>query len=175
MPTTHLQFSWEVQQCGSVWIHGWNHLVCEPCVFFRVMWLLGSLKYRASLSQLRASTCLDRASCRQKRARTPARSRFALENVKKLACLEHFWKMRSEERARDCSETSVSQKSHKKLRGSDCWRCVNVGQFGATRLLCGFATGEARELGGTSEQKLGEEVAERRGASAKRSLSEEVA
>ena len=84
------------------------------------MWLLGSLKYRASLSAAAGLDMPRPGKLPTKARRTPARSRFALENVKKLACLEHFWKMRSEERARDCSESSVSQKSHKNLRGSDC-------------------------------------------------------
>ena len=42
-------------------------------------------------------------SCRQKVHRTVARSRFALENVKKVSRSERFWKMTSAECARGCS------------------------------------------------------------------------
>ena len=61
---------------------------------------------------------------------------------------EHFWKMmRSEKCARDCRESSISQKSVKNwgprssLKSRPCWRCANVGWFGATLLRFGFATG----------------------------------
>ena len=39
--------------------------------------------------------------------RIVARARFALQNVKKLTTLEHFWKMRSAKRAPDCSGRSI--------------------------------------------------------------------
>ena len=42
-------------------------------------------------------------SCRQKVHRTVARSRFALENDKKVSRSERFWKMTSAECARGCS------------------------------------------------------------------------
>ena len=48
MPTTSscepLATTWDVQQLGSVWIHGWKHSRARNPVFFWVKCLLGSLK-----------------------------------------------------------------------------------------------------------------------------------
>ena len=76
-----------------------------------------------------------------------ARARFALQNFKQLRRSEHFWKMRSVKCAPHCSESSVSHKSRKNAmlgvarNRPHCQRCANVGRFGATLLLRGFATG----------------------------------
>ena len=60
--------------------------------------------------RLRALMC---KSCRQKVHRTVARARFALEHVKALSHLEHFWNMRLAQCARDCSESLISHNRKK--------------------------------------------------------------
>ena len=59
-------------------------------------------------------------SYRQKVHRHIATARFTLQNVKKAACWEHFWKMKLAKCARDCSESSIRHiKSKKKLAQSN--------------------------------------------------------
>ena len=79
------------------------------------------------------------------------------KNAKKLRCGEHFWKMRSAKCVPDCNESSISHRHRKKVRVSDEPRVQSVefpivsdaqtvGRFGATLLLCGFATDAATLL-----------------------------
>ena len=66
-------------------------------------------------------------------------ARFALQNAKKLACSEHFWKMRLAKFARHCGESSVSRK---KLKGSEQRRICAVElplQVSSARMLIDLA------------------------------------
>ena len=123
--------------------HHVNHIIiislsCQP------MWLLGS-PVGSLFPRVRGSIW---ESCRQKVHRTVERAWFALQYVIKLACSEHFWKIRAAKSARDSSESSIPRKKRKKeLWRSEfmwlsprCWRCTKVGQFGGALLLCEFAT-----------------------------------
>ena len=69
---------------------------------------------RSPTEGLRGFGARSGESRQQKAHRTVARFRFAL-HVFKLACLEHFWKMKLAKCAPDCSESSVSHKNRLKL------------------------------------------------------------
>ena len=106
-------------------------------------------------------------SCRQKVHRTVARARFALQNFNKIKASEHFWKMRPEKCALDCSERSIAYNTGKKTgmfgvtrNRLHCQRCAYVGRFSVTFLLRGFAIGcEKTRWQGCGQQSMSDAAA----------------
>ena len=74
-------------------------LGAKPCFSCVMVTELGSLFLRFRTSIWR--------SYRQKVHRTVERAQFALRNVKKHSCSEHFWKMRSAKSVPERSESSI--------------------------------------------------------------------